>query len=32
MSSRAVLHGEGIYFSDCKNEINFEKKNRDEIW
>jgi hypothetical protein len=29
MSSRAVLHGEGMYFSDCKNET---KKFRDEIW
>jgi NADH:ubiquinone oxidoreductase subunit 3 (subunit A) len=29
MSSRAVLHVEEMYFSDCKNET---KKIRDEIW
>jgi hypothetical protein len=29
MSSRAVLHVEGVYFSDCKNET---KKLRDDIW
>jgi hypothetical protein len=29
MSSRAVLHVEGMYFSDGKNET---KKSRDEIW
>jgi hypothetical protein len=27
MSSRAVMHGEGMYFSDCKNETkNLETK------
>jgi hypothetical protein len=29
MSSRAVLHVEGMYFSGCKNET---KSFRDEIW
>jgi hypothetical protein len=29
MSSRAVLHLEGMYFSDFKNETN---KLRDDIW
>jgi hypothetical protein len=29
MSSRAVLHVEAMYFSDCKNET---KKIRDDIW
>jgi hypothetical protein len=30
MLSRAVLHVEGMYFSDCKK--NETKKFRDEIW
>jgi hypothetical protein len=29
ISSRAVLHVEGMYFFDCKNETN---NFRDEIW
>jgi hypothetical protein len=29
MSLRAVLHVEGMHFSDCKNET---KKLRDDIW
>jgi hypothetical protein len=29
MSSRTVLHEEGMYFSDCKNET---KTLRDDIW
>jgi hypothetical protein len=30
MSSRAILHMEGMYFSDSKNETN--KFFKDEIW
>jgi hypothetical protein len=28
MSSRAVLHVEGMYFSDCKNETKQKNKRR----